>query len=279
MNCTEVQQQLSAYFDGELPVEMETQIASHLEGCSACARELASFDRLSKLSGQLTDPPVPDGMWEQWESARDRQQEPRAQPLLPTGRSSQFSRRILVIAVGLLIALGLSFFGYREWFAPDEHDHLAVNFEHYLEQFDNNPDQAQQILMAKYDGRPTTIEKAAEVLKYDPVIAKGLPTGCSLENVYLLDMPCCQCAQAVCKCDDDQHIAVFEHNLDQPVWFGDRPTLKCLCHGKETSVVQVNDRLAATWKQENRFITIIGARDLAEVTRFVAHFTGTKTNG
>lgn len=279
MNCAEVQQQLSAYFDGELPVEMEAQIASHLEGCTTCAGELAGFNQLSELSTKLTDPPVPEMMWEQLESALDRQHEPRPEPISPIVRPSRLSKRVLAIAVMLLIASGLSFFVYRKWVAPDEHDHLAVNFEHYLKEFDDNPHSAQQILMAEYDGQSTTIEKAAQVLKYDPVIAKGLPSGCSLENVYLLDMPCCQCAQAVCKCHGDQHIAVFEHNLDQPVWFGDRPMVNCLCHGKETSVVQVNDRLAATWKQGNRFITIIGARDLAEVTRFVAHFSGTKSDG
>ncbi len=279
MNCSEVHDQLSAYFDGELPVEVESQIASHLEECSACAQELAIYDKLSGLSASLEDPPVPVAMWEQLESEFDRKQEPIARPVSPAVRELRFSRKLWTIVALFLVATGLSFFAYREWFSHGEHDHLAINFEHYLEEFDENPHAAQQILMTKYAGQRTTIEKAAQVLKYEPVIAKGLPSGCTLESVYLLDMPCCQCAQAVCKCHGDQHIAVFEHNLDQPVWFGDRPVVNCLCHGKETSVIQVNDRLAATWKEGNRFITIIGARDLEEVTRFVAHFSGTKTNG
>ena len=67
-------------------------------------------------------------------------------------------------------------------------------------------------------------------------------------------------------------LCVFEHDSDQPVWFGDRPTSSKMFSGKPTRLVQVDGCLAATWQQERRHITVIGAKDVDEVTRLVAHF-------
>jgi hypothetical protein len=36
--------------------------------------------------------------------------------------------------------------------------------------------------------------------------------------------------------------------------------------------VQVDGCLAATWQQQRRHITVIGAKDIEEVDRLVAHF-------
>ena len=68
-------------------------------------------------------------------------------------------------------------------------------------------------------------------------------------------------------------MAVFEHDTARPGWFGDRATVECLCDGVPTSITQVNDKLAATWKDEKRYMTIIGARDLNEVTEFIAFYS------
>lgn len=281
MNCSEVQERLSAYFDGELADDEQTAVAAHLEGCSACGKQLAVFGRLSKMSAALTDPQSPPALWNDLEAKLDNDEEhkPMSATLAPPSRAPRFPMRLFAVAASLLVAVGLGVVGYKTWFPADEHDHLAINFEHYLDEFDKNPQKAQQVLLTKYDGRPTTVQKAAATLPYEPAIARGLPSGCSFEDVYLLDMPCCTCAQAVCRCDDSQHIAVFEHDEDQPAWFGDRPSINCLCDGKPTNIVQIDDRLAATWKQENRYITVIGARDLEDVTRFVAHLSGSKPNG
>ena len=109
------------------------------------------------------------------------------------------------------------------------------------------------------------------------LVTKGLPPGYTLDKVYLLKMPCCTCTQVVCRKEDGQSISIFEHDADQPVWFGRRPTVECRCHDMPTSVVQVGDRLAATWKNGQRYVTIIGANDLKEVTDFVAYLSGMNT--
>jgi len=186
--------------------------------------------------------------------------------------------RFLAIAATILIATGIGVVAYQAWFTGVGHDHLAENFAGFLDEFESHPEDAQQILLANYEGRPTTLREAAAVLGYKPVVAKGLPAGCTLDKVYLLKMPCCACAQVVCRNKDGHSIAIFEHDTDQPVWFGDRPTVNCLCHDVPTSVVQVGDKLAATWKDGKRYITIIGVNDLNEVTEFVAYFNRAVAN-
>ena len=179
----------------------------------------------------------------------------------------------MALAATILVAAGIGVVAYKIGYSPSQR-HLSVNFAHYLENFSEQPDKAQQVLLANYQGRPTTLEEATEFLGYKPVAAKGLPPGYSLEEVHLLTMPCCTCAQVIFTNKAGESIAIFEYAIDQPVWFGNRPTIKRLCLDIPTSVMQVGDRLAATWKEGKRYITIIGATDLNEVTEFVAHFSG-----
>jgi hypothetical protein len=85
-------------------------------------------------------------------------------------------------------------------------------------------------------------------------------------------MPCCRCFEACYHRKDGGMLCVFEHENDQPVWFGNRPMSSKVCSGKPTRLVQVDHCLAATWQQQQRHITVIGAKDVEEVARLVAHF-------
>lgn len=279
MICSEVQEKLSGYFDGELAKEDVAVIDVHLARCSECSEELAFFGQLSDLSSSLTnvDAALPD--WSELEKKLDDEDHRQPLPSSPPRHNQRSFLRLFAVAAALVIVVGLSVAVHRAWLSSDEHDQQSVIFEQYVEAFDRNPEDAQQILVAKFNGRQMSIPQASARLKYAPVIARGLPSGCSLTEVYLLDMPCCTCAQAVCDCGDGQHVAVFEHDLDESNWFGDRPAINCLCEGVPTTIVQINGQLAATWKHGNRLITVIGVRDLSEVTRFVVHLTGPNPTG
>ena len=60
-NCLEVQDNLSAWLDGELAPEVMIQVERHLEGCAGCRRELALLTALDQALGSLTAP-VPAGL-------------------------------------------------------------------------------------------------------------------------------------------------------------------------------------------------------------------------
>jgi len=285
VKCSEVQERLSLFHDNHLSQDEAARVAVHTTDCSNCAEELTFFQQLSGLSRQLTDPPVPAQMWEELQSKvwpdspsrianrqiDDLESRP-TQALRPLAlKQNLIPGRILTLAATILVAIGIGTVAYQIWPSPGI-DHLAVNFVHYQEEFSERPDVAQQILLAKYDGRPMTMTEATKRLGYEPVAAKGLPPGYTLEEVHLLTMPCCTCAQVICTNKAGKSIAIFEHDIDQPVWFGDRPTVEGLCHNVPTTIRQIGDRLAATWKVGERHLTIIGATDLNEVTEFVAHF-------
>src|SRR5205809_133069 len=47
MNCEQVQSDLSAYVDGELPAKRQTEIGTHIAGCAACQRRVAELKKLA----------------------------------------------------------------------------------------------------------------------------------------------------------------------------------------------------------------------------------------
>jgi len=284
VNCSEVKKRLSFFHDKQLSKDEAARVAAHSNDCSSCAAELVSFQQLSGLTRRLTDPLVPTRMWEELQAKLQASGKPSALPL-SNSRSCQSTRTVLLqlyqyytsarplaLAATILVVVGIGAVAYQAWFSAGV-DHLTVNFDQYIKEFSERPDDAQQIFLAKYDGRPTTLTEATNILGYEPVAAKGLPPGYSLKEVHLLNMPCCTSAQVICTNKAGKSIAIFEHAIDQPVRFGDRPTVQRLCHNVPTSVIKAGDRLAATWREGQRNITIVGATDLEEVNDFIAHFS------
>jgi anti-sigma factor RsiW len=51
---------LSAYFDGELPVEDRRHVEAHLRGCAACRAALREYHGTSALLHTLAAQPVPE---------------------------------------------------------------------------------------------------------------------------------------------------------------------------------------------------------------------------
>jgi anti-sigma factor RsiW len=63
MKCSEVQENLSAWLDGEVPEGLHQRLADHLTGCHACQAELEVLERLDATLGGL-EVPVPRGLAE-----------------------------------------------------------------------------------------------------------------------------------------------------------------------------------------------------------------------
>ncbi|MFW6127084.1 MAG: anti-sigma factor family protein [Thermodesulfobacteriota bacterium] len=62
MKCTEVQEHLSAWLDGEIPDELEPRLAEHLAACPVCQAELAALNRLDAALAGLEAPGPPRGL-------------------------------------------------------------------------------------------------------------------------------------------------------------------------------------------------------------------------
>lgn len=48
MNCTEIQSELSAYIDGELPSPVQTEVDTHLATCALCQKRVAELRKLAE---------------------------------------------------------------------------------------------------------------------------------------------------------------------------------------------------------------------------------------
>ncbi|MEZ5940231.1 MAG: anti-sigma factor [Planctomycetaceae bacterium] len=276
MNCTEVQELLSAYFDGELSPELHQQVEQHLEDCSTCSMELDGFGRLSQLASESTVSPPSAELWQRIESGLDQDDStPPASrhAILSYSTTTWNSRRWTTLAALVLVSVTAAGFGYRWMFPSHEHHQFIAVFGEYLDRFKSDPHDAQAFLLSKYPNQLVRPEEAVDRVGYRPVVADGLPDGYSLVSTHVMKMPCCTCVQCLCQRADGTTLAIFEHDEDEPEWFGKRPAVKVICQSKQCALVELPNSMAASWKSGERLVTVIGAQDVGEVDKLVAWFS------
>lgn len=267
MQCHEVAQLLSAFYDNELPPDRTAAVAAHIESCPHCTAELDSFRNLSDLTTQLYRPSPPPHVWRRIATQLDAD----AAQINPKAKPSRRIRCFALLAITMMVAVGASWLGHVLWHSHVDH-HLALNFGQFLRTFEKSPEQAQDFLAQKYSGRRVTLADAVRELKYRPVVVDGLPPEYELTQATLLDMPCCRCLETCYRRKKGGMLCIFEHDEDQPIWFDDRPATSTVCCGKSTRLVTGDGWIAASWQHQRRQITVIGAADMDELTRLVSHF-------
>lgn len=268
MNCSAVQHNLSAYHDDELSPDLRAAVEEHLHTCHDCTARLMAFRELSRVAADLNDPTAPSGMWEELQTKLQRQAR-RGEPSRSRTSTTRSVRRRLATAALVLLAISAALGIWR--YQSSEQRQMRVVFGAFLDQFPRDPIAAQRAIVTRYDGQAVTLDEATRKLRYRP----ALPTSVNalrLEKMYVLRMPCCTCVETIYKYADGETLAVFEHHDEDPGWFSNRPSIRARCCGKPTSIVQVDNRLAATWKNQNRYLTVVGARDVEQVASLIAGF-------
>ena len=261
MNCREVQENLSAYFDRELSENARQEMDEHLAGCESCCGELRSFAGLSNLVRHAPAPAVPADLWTRVERELDGQASVVRPP--SWARAPGPYARLLVLAAGLLIVVT----GAAVWYRVSgsrQHRDAVPNLDHFASLLEQDPGAAQQMLLAEYRGEPVSPDQAARKLGYMPVSLRRNPDGYRLRSAYLLNMPCCRCMQAVYERNDGQIVAVFEKSPDQPLTFGDRPTVCTECNGQPCQLTQADGRLIVSCQLADRQLAIVGAENMDE---------------
>lgn len=268
MNCSAVQHNLSAYHDNELSPKLRADVEEHLHTCHDCSARLAAFREISRVAAELNDPTAPSGMWDELQMKLQRDAPRRKPSRLATAPTTLLPRRLATAAIMLLaISAALGIWRYQS----SEQRQMGAVFGRFLDQFPHDLAAAQQVILMKYDGRAVTIDEATRQLRYRP----ALPTNADalrLEQMYVLRMPCCTCVETIYKNVDGEAFAVFEHHDEEPAWFSSRPMIRAHCGGLPTSIVQVDKHLAATWKHQDRYLTVVGARDVEQVASLIAGF-------
>lgn len=268
MNCDEARNQLSPFLDGQLNPEESVALSAHLDQCAECTQELSDYRAISELAAESTIEP-PAHLWDRIQEGvetPDRSVEAHSDQEF-TPHRPRLSRRALV---GLTAAIAVGVIAVT--FGPHlmhDHDEMAVNFDHYLDAYAEDPDRAAEMLFAEYPAEEVDLDKAARQVGYTPVVASGLPDGYSVVSTHILKMPCCMCVKTICSNAQGQRFVIFEHDAEQPMWFGDRRKSKCDCGGVPTSIVEFDSQLAGTWRVGKRSVTLVGASDIKQIEALV----------
>jgi hypothetical protein len=266
VNCETARDLLSSFYDRELPPDQERQMRAHIGGCRECARRLAEFEELSQLTARLREPRAPAEAWTAIASALEADELRRARFSAPTKRLALRSRAAIAATIVVAASIGLASYWLWQQFEP--HAAMAAAFDTYLAEFQTAPRQAQHILIDRYEGQ--RVDPARADLPFSANAPAELPDGYARQETFVLKMPCCVCTQTIYKNPSGAVVALFEHSEKEPGWFGNRPAIHARCHGTPTSLVQVADRLAATWKCGPRYLTIVGAQNVEQVAQIVA---------
>lgn len=281
MNCFDVENQSSSFFDGEMSGEVRDMMISHLSQCEQCAARLAEFKDISEAVRRLPTPAVPASIWTGISDALDNRP-----PRLPNHQIAQQSRRRATASSILdarkwltLVAAVFVLFGFGFWvsrYVTDSHAEqlhsaeFVAAMDHYLTTLPADPEGAEKFLLNKYDGQTVDSEGAVKLVGYRPAVADGLPEGYSLASTSVLKMPCCTCVKTVCKRQDGSTLVLFEHDDEKTEWFGDRQSNMEMCGDKACCLVDLDSSIAATWKRGSRSLTAVGVRDVEEVNTLVS---------
>ncbi len=266
--CDWVEERLSAYIDKEIGEEERKHIEEHCEQCEACRALVSQFVGMGTLMRQSEPLVDTDAIWDKVAVNLDS----RDVKLTSTKSNSNWGYVILATAA----SVALVWFVTRNNSSSEhgdeqshEHAALAVDFQHVIELAKTEPKAAIAKLVTKYQGQELDQKAATKYLGYEPALFRSVPMGFTRVSTHVLNMPCCKCSATICERGDGTSLIVFEHKEEQPIWFGDSPSIETQCSGKTCKIVESAGQLAVSWKNEDRQLTLLGANDIAEVNQWV----------
>jgi hypothetical protein len=268
MNCSWVEEKLSAYIDRELNADERRQIESHFEQCNECRELLAEFRAIGTLMRQSEPSTDIDAVWDRISSKLD---ENAVIPMSTQSKPKSWIYVILATAASIALMWFVAKNNLTSQHGDESHEHaaLAVDFQEVVQSARTEPKAAIAKLVSKYQGKELDPNATSKYLGYEPAIYRGIPDGFARVSTHVLNMPCCKCSASICERADGTSLIVFEHKDEQPVWFGDSPSIETQCSGKTCKIVEAAGQLAVSWKNEDRQLTMIGANDISEVNRWV----------
>ena len=269
MDCLTAKNHLSGYYDGELAVDAAALVRAHIDECADCRKELAAFERTGTLVAAAEVPVSSSGHWAGILILLEDESRPDS-GFSPGRTGIQFRVTAVVFAACLLLGLGIWRFGHRGGEVHEDHAEMAVNLGEMISRFASDPVAAIDKLSTHYQGVEVSLDTAESLLGYRPEMGNNLPAGYQLTSTRVVKMPCCTCSVSICTRQDGSTFAVFEHNEEQPLWFGDAPSISAKCGGRECSVVEMPEQLAVTWKSGMRQMTAIGVAGLEEIASLMA---------
>ena len=270
MNCNDISDKLSKFMDGELDSILSERMCLHIDSCDSCKKNLESYRRIGVWMQEVEIPVDTEVVWSRIEAA------------IPSKLRTNDRWLLKWVVLALTLAASLGFVMARvTWFPANEtsqlshehaihkHDSLAVDFRNVIDLAQSDPQRAISSLIEKYEGRSFDAESATKYIGYRPALFSSMPDGFQRVSTHVLNMPCCKCTATVCRRSSGTSLIVFEHKDEQPVWFGDLPSIETHCSGTQCRIIESAGKLAVSWRQRDRQFTIIGATDVDEVSQWV----------
>ena len=117
--CDEIREELIGFAEGETPPARHRQVAAHLVGCAACAREAERLAEVLSRTRALPTPEMPEAFWADFRAAVRQRVAAEAPPRAPFFRRVGAWRDRLAwlrpvpalgaaVAAGVLLAFGLA---------------------------------------------------------------------------------------------------------------------------------------------------------------------------
>ena len=284
MDCRQVRDRLSDYFDGELDQANSQDISQHLTSCDQCSDELKAFSKLGNMVRAIAVSGSPQDAWERIAVRLD------ASPVKPTVNTRQNNKSILIASVLALAATVLVIIGIRTQSGKTHthgHTHSASTTIDFSELISSSPSQrmdAVDTFVTKYEGEEVTIEAAKELLGYQPSISRSITRGVQLVSTRVLKLPecncedgkctCgptgCNCAASVCKRADGSTFFVLEHCKSQDISFGDAIVKLAKVGDLEVQLFESPDKgIVASWLSHDRRLTVLGLKNQEEASWLV----------
>jgi hypothetical protein len=239
MNCNDVTEKLSQFMDGELDSTLNERISLHIESCDSCKKDLESFRRIGVWMREVEAPVDTEAAWSRIEAA------------IPSKLklNDRWSLKWVVPALALAAFVGFVM-ARMVWFPtdginPSSHDHavhnhdsLTVDFRNVIDFAKSEPQRAISSLVEKYEGKQLDADAATKYIGYRPALFNRLPDGFQRVSTHVLNMPCCKCTATVCQRPNGTSLIVFEHKDEQPVWFGELPSIDTQCSGTQCRIIE-----------------------------------------
>lgn len=266
MDCFTAKGFLSDYYDGELTAELAMEVRLHVDRCNACSAELKSFGEIARMVKNDEKSHPPQGLWGQISDRLDERIGVRRTRVVRILKGSL----VPVLVASLLISVGMWWRSRNDAIHAHSHASMAVNMQRILGQFPEDPIKVVNTLSEEYAGRKVSFDDAEKLLGYRPAAQRLSAGGYQLTSTHVLKMPCCTCSASIVARTDGSKFLIFEHKEEQPMWFGDAPSLVAKCGRKSCRCIQLPQQLAVTWVEGKRHVTVIGAASIDELPGLVA---------
>ncbi|MFQ5525903.1 MAG: anti-sigma factor family protein [Thermoanaerobaculia bacterium] len=259
--CSEVEQKLSAFIDGELPELERLGIERHLESCADCRRELELLtEALRVIREEGRSVPAPPA----WESVR-------ATVAASTVQRSTWGRwlwdkRTIAASIGLVAVAGIVFALVRGEWSPKT-DLTADGVESAQLQLAELP--GLESFLAAHRAREVDRAGLEGSLHFAAQVPEELPGGFRLERAFLVRDRCCAGSCLVYR-KGKELVSLVQHPPSHPVSWNGGELESCTIAGRSCRRSQSGGIEVLQIEPEGRNLTVVaraGAIDPAVLVR------------